>query len=160
VSDAKVKQLKNLLSRGRQLHWANAAKLARAQLRTRLPERPPPLADLVYMAVQLLMATDFIERRGYLQGAALDRFGAQLFASVAGEHLGRVHGLVSNYAGAFDDEDAFVGTVCRDLSHAMFGASTPERIEALSGTPRAMLKTTHLYCAQTFRDAEVIRRLS
>lgn len=160
MSEVRVKQLSNLLSRGRQLHWRNAAKLARAQLKTRLPDRAPPLADLVYKAVQLLMAVDFIERRGYFEGAALDAFGGQLFRRVAGDDLARVHGLVGNYSAVFHDEQAFIDTVCRDLSHGMFGGSSPERIEALSGTPRALLKTTHLYCAQTFRDTEVIRKLS
>lgn len=155
-----MKQLANLLSRGRQLHWSNAVKLAHAQADTRLPNDPPGIAVLVYQAVQLLIATDFIERRGYLRGPHLDKFGATLFQRVAGAHLARVHGLVQNYAAVFDDEAAFVGVVSRDLSHALFGRTDDARATLLAGTPRAMLKTTHLYCAQVFADAEIIRRLS
>jgi hypothetical protein len=161
LSDTRITRLTNLLARGRQLHWSNAKKLAAGRLPPiKWPSAPPGLVDLVYRAIQLLIATQFIEQRGYLSGSALDRFGAQLFGSVAGEHLARVHGLVSNYAGSFEDEQRFVQVVCTDLCHAMTGGAEPAHVAALAGTPRAMMKTTHLYCAQVFNDREVIAALS
>lgn len=160
MSAAKQKQLGNLLGRGRQLHWANFGKLARSQLRVKLPQSPSPLTDVVYRAVQLLVAMDFIERRAYLQGAALDQFGSSLFQGVAGQDLARIHGLVQNYAPTYEDEGAFVSVVSRDLSHAIFGKVSASTTQALAGTPRAMLTTTQLYCAQVFGDTEMMRRLA
>jgi hypothetical protein len=160
VSDTRVKQLTNLLSRGRQLHWQNAVKIAKANFRPRAwPNNPPGLADLVYRAVQLLVATTFIEQRGYLSGKALDRFGAELFSAVAGDNLARVHGLVSNYAPSFHDEQQFIAMMCPDLCHAMTGGAAAKDVTALAGTPRAVMKTTQLYCAQVFNDREIIRAL-
>jgi hypothetical protein len=161
VRNPRVERLANLFSRGRQLHWRNAAQLAHTHIRPgRYPEQAPPVVTLVYKALQLILATSFLERRAYLEGEALERFGALLFTQVAGPELPRVHRLAETYAQAFDDEARFVALVSRDLCHALTGASRPEHAQALAGAPEAVRKTTHLYCAQVFGDSQVVRRLS
>lgn len=161
MKDTRTERLANLFSRGRQLHWTNAVQIAQRSFRAgRYPNTPPPVVTLVYKALQLIFATSFLEQRGYLAGPELERFGASLFQKVAGDQLPRVHHLAQTYAGAFDDEARFTGLVCRDLCHALTGGAEPAHMEALAGTPRAVTKTTQLYCAEVFGDARVVRALA
>ncbi len=156
-----VKQLANLLARGRMLHWGNAVQIARKALPpARWPEAPPNVVTLVYKGAQLCLATASIESRGYLAGDALDRFAAELFRVVAGAELARVHGLARVYAEQLADPPSFIGLVARDLCHAMTRGTDEAHIRALAGAPLALRKTTQLYCAQVFGDAELVRKLS
>lgn len=158
---ARVKQLANLLSRGRQLHWHNAVQIARQSLPpARWPEAPPPVVTLVYKGAQLCLATVSVEARGYLAGDALDQFSAGLFRAVSGADLARVHRLASTYAERLDDPRSFIAVVARDLCHAMTRGTDEEHVRALSGAPLALRKTTQLYCAQVFGDAALVRQLS
>jgi phage gp46-like protein len=160
VADARVKRLANLLSRGRQLHWSNAVKIARASFTPReWPHAPPPVVAMVYKSVQLLVATDFMGARGYLEGAALERFGAELFQLVSGKDLPRVHRLAQTYAAHLDNDASFQSVVAADLAAAMIGVAHEGAAQRLSGSPRAIRKTTQLYCAETFNDAAMVRAL-
>lgn len=161
MSGARVKQLANLLARGRQLHWANAVEIARRSLPpARWPEAPPPVVTLVYKGAQLCLATVSIESRGYLAGGALDAFSAALFRAVSGPELARVHRLAGTYAERLPEPSAFIALVARDLCHAMTRGTDEEHVRALSGAPLALRKTTQLYCAQVFGDAALMRQLS
>lgn len=160
MADARVKQLANLLSRGRQLHWRNAVQIAERSLPpAHFQEAPPPVVVLVYKGAQLCLATLSIESRGYLAGAALDSFSAALFRMVAGDQLARVHGLARAYAEQLADPPSFIGLVARDLCHAMTKSTDEEHIRALAGAPIAVRKMTQFYCAQVFGDAELVRKL-
>lgn len=161
MSAARVQQLTNLLARGRQLHWLNAVEIARRSLPpARWPEAPPAVVTLVYKGAQLCLATVSIESRGYLEGEVLDGFSAALFRAVSGKDLARVHRLASTYAEHLAHPPSFIGLVARDLCHGMTRATDEEHVRALSGAPLALRKTTQLYCAQVFGDAELIRQLS
>lgn len=161
MADARVKQLANLLSRGRQLHWKNAVQIAERSLPpARWAQTAPPVVTLVYKGAQLCLATLSVESRGYLDGDALDRFSAALFRTVSGDQLSRVHGLAQAYAERLYDPPSFIGLVARDLCHAMTRGTDEQHIRALAGAPLALRKTTQLYCAQVFGDGEMVRRLS
>lgn len=161
MSGTRVKQLTNLLSRGRQLHWQNAVQIARKSLPpARWPETPPPVVTLVYKGAQLCLATVSVESRGYLTGDALDRFSAELFRAVSGSDLARVHRLASTYAEHLGDPPSFIAVVARDLCHGMTRGTDEAHVRALSGAPLVLRKTTQLYCAQVFGDAELMRQLS
>lgn len=161
MSDARVKQLSNLLTRGRQLHWRNAVQIAQKSLPpARWADTPPPVVTLVYKGAQLCLATASVESRGYLAGDALDRFGAELFRTVCGDQLPRVHKLAQGYASALVEPPRFIRLVARDLCHAMTKGLDEEHIQLLTGAPLALRKTTQLYCAQVFRDAALVQQLS
>lgn len=161
MSAARVKQLANLLARGRQLHWQNAVEIARRSMPpARWPEAPPTVVTLVYKAAQLCLATASIESRAYLVGDALDAFSAELFRTVSGADLARVHRLASTYAERLVDPPSFIALVARDLCHAMTRGTDEDHVRALSGAPLALRKTTQLYCAQVFGDAALVRQLS
>lgn len=161
MSETRVKQLTNLLARGRQLHWQNAVQIAHKSLPpARWPEAPPPVVTLVYKGAQLCLAAVSVESRGYLAGAALDRFSAELFRAVSGNDLARVHRLASSYAERLPDPPSFIALVARDLCHAMTRGTDEEHVRALSGAPLVLRKTTQLYCAQVFGDTALVRQLS
>ena len=159
-ADARAGRLANLLSRGRSLHWDNAQTLVAARLGRRLPAAMPARAGLVYRTAQLVSAVRFIEGRRYLRGAALDDFLAALFVAVSGQDADRIERMVALYAASFDDEARYGQTVSTDLCHALFGA-VQESVRALFvATPRAVHRTTCLYCAETFGDVATVQRLS
>lgn len=153
-SPAKVKQLANLLARGRSLHYENARKLIR------LPVQMPPRADLVYRAMQITVAFILMERRGYLDDSTHDAFTDATFAAVAGNHPGRVMRLVETYASVYGDPQRFVAATARDLAAALTGETREAFIVALRGTPGAVAKMTEFYVAQVFGDRELMQERS
>ena len=62
-------------------------------------------------------------------------------------------------ASVVHDEQEFVAVVGPDLCHAMIGSSDPAAVAAFAGTPRAIMRTTQLYCAQVFGDRQMMRAL-
>lgn len=153
------KRLVNLLLRGRRLHYENAQVLVARTLRRRAPDQTPPVVDLVYQAVQMVFALTFIEDRRYLSEADYDPFTDSLFAKVTGKQAARVHGLVDTYAAHLADPATFSRTVAADLSAALCGKVEPALVEALAVTPRAMMRTTQLYCAMAFGDQAMVNQL-
>lgn len=158
-TDAQLLRLLNLLERGRRLHYDNANVLAGRVLGGRLPASPPAMADLVYKATQLIFALTFIEERGYLEERRYDPFTDALFAQVAGAHAQRVHGLVTGYAKWLPEPEKFSLVVAQDLCAALLGKVEPAFAQALGNAPGAVQRTTQLYCAMTFGDSAMVKRL-
>lgn len=154
-----AKRLSNLFVRGRRLHWQNAQKIAAERFRLRLPNTTPPRVDLVYRTLQLVSAVRFIQSRAYLQGAALDEFLSALYEDVAKKDGSRIDKMLDVYAACFDDEDRLADVVGNDLCHAILGKSHNELMLAFRKSPRSIHRTTSLYCAETFRDGEMLRQL-
>lgn len=155
-----AKRLSNLLLRGRRLHWQNAQQIAAERFRLRLPIATPPRVELVYRTLQLVSAIRFIQARRYLQGVALDGFLSSLYDAVAQKESARIEKMMEVYAACFDDEERLADVVGVDLCHAILGKSHDELVLAFRKSPRSIHRTTSLYCAETFRDAEMLRKLS
>lgn len=157
---SQAKRLSNLFVRGRRLHWQNAQKIAAERFRIRLPHVTPPRVELVYRTLQLVSAIRFIQSRAYLQGDALDNFLSVLYTAVVQKEGPRIDKMMEVYAACFDDEERLADVVGLDLCHAILGKSHDQLILAFRKSPRAIHRTTSLYCAETFRDDEMLRKLS
>lgn len=155
-----ITRLATLMKRGRILHFENLRKLAGVMLKRRMPTSPSPQVELVYAAIQTVIAKRFIERRRYLPAAQLDYFCGELVRMMAGENNARLQNLIQIYASHFDHETQFVACISNDICHVLLNETHPELLHILQTTPRAMLKTTHLYCAMTFGDTQIVHQLS
>jgi hypothetical protein len=160
VSAAKLKQLLNLLARGRALHWRNHVTIARRSFAKKAyPADAPPLADFVYRGAQFLFCADLLSERAYLEDAATAAFAQELFHALAGANGQRFHGLVDNYAQVMGDDDALARTFARDLCAAMTGGTSPGEVQALLAASRAIKKMSQLYTAQAFGDRALMKKL-
>ena len=154
VQSTKVKQLVNLLTRGRSLHYDNARKLIR------LPATLNARADLVYRAMQITVAFVLMERRRYLDDREHDAFTDAAFVAIADPHGDRVMRLVEGYARAYADPQEFVRVCVQDLAAALTGEVREDVVVALRGTPAAVVKLTEFYVAQVFGDRQLMRERS
>lgn len=157
--DERARRLSNLLARGRALHWQNARVLVTRSTGAAPQSMLPARADIVYRSAQILAAGRFIEVRRYLPEAALDGFFADLQTVASGPSSERVARLIEIYAACFEDEARFDATLTHDLSHALLGRVEPVLVAALRATPRALTRTTCLYCAEIFGDHATVRAL-
>jgi hypothetical protein len=155
-----ITRIATLMKRGRILHFENLRKLAGVNLKRRIPMSLSPQLELVYAAVQVVIAKGFIARRRYLSSAQLEYFCEELVRTMAGENQTRLENLIEIYASHFDQEAQFVACISKDICHVLVNESHSELLHILQTTPRAMLKTTHLYCAMTFGDTHIVRQLS
>ena len=155
-----VRKLASLMKRGRDLHFENLKKGVRLQLKIKIPPRLPPELELVYGAVQLIMAHAFMSNRQYLSPAETDSFIDELAEVMSGANQERFIRLVQIYSRLFDHEEQFRSTFAKDVSQILTNAQDANLIALLTQTPRSVLKTTHLYCAMIFGDEEVVSRLS
>lgn len=157
--DERARRLSNLLGRGRALHWQNARVLVTRVAGAAAPTAMPPRADLVYRSAQLVTAVRFIEARRYLPEPALDGFIADLERLAAGSSAERIARLTEIYAACFEEEARFDATLTQDLSHALLGRVDAALVAAMAATPRALTRTTCLYCAEVFGDHATLRAL-
>lgn len=160
VDEGRVTRLVNLLARGRTLQFENTSVLVARVTRRHAGTRPNALTELVYTSTQLLFAFLFMEQRAYLDDAAHDPFTDAVFARATGRNAARAKTLLDTYAGALPDRARVGVLVADDLAASIMGAPAPEVARALANTARTLQKTSELYVAMTFDDAEMVRRLS
>lgn len=159
MADKRVSRLVNLLQRGRGLSYDNARLLFRRATGQTAPAQMPYRTDLVYKAGQLAITLLFIESRAYLSDAAYDPFTDAVFSEVAGGDSERLYDIVQVYGGAISGEGGFEELFARDLAAATVGEVHPDVAQAFAKSARSLTKMTQLYCAMTFDDRVMVRRL-
>jgi len=160
VDEGRVTRLVNLLARGRALQFENTSVLVARVTRRHPGARAGALTELVYTSTQLLFAFLFMEQRAYLDDGAHDPFTDAVFARATGKNAARAKALLDTYAGALPDNGRIGALVADDLAASIMGAPSPDVARALAHTARTLKKTSELYVAMTFDDADMVRRLS
>lgn len=159
MSDKRISRLVNLLGRGRGLSYDNARLLFRRATGKAAPAKMPYRVDLVYRAAQLAVSFLFIESRNYLSDADYDPFTDGVFAQVAGEDSDRLFDLVQTYGGTISQGGPFGQLLAQDLSASLVGEVNPLVVQAFSKSGRSLTKMSQLYCAMTFDDRIMVKRL-